>query len=929
MITRALLILVAAACPALAQTGITVMADSNRAVRTNFTLGNAQVTGLAALLDAKLATNGNASALTNLTGGNVVGAVATASNIAGILAISNGGTGATTASNARTALGLGTAATNAATAFQAANTNLTALASGDGSSLTNITPVTDASSLTNFPAELLRTNGDGSALTGITVDLTTVLPAYTNNAAKVLAVATNETGVEWIAISNTVTDAATLTNFPTLNQNTTGTASNVTGVVAIANGGTGATNAANARVTLLPSYSANASKVLALNTNATDVEWITITNGGGTSGVTSVDVSGGSTGLTTSGGPITTNGTITLGGTLSLASGGTGATNASGARTALELGTAATNAATAFQLASTNLDTLANNNGANLTNIPISNTVTDASALTNFPTLNQNTTGTASNVTGVVAIVNGGTGQTNAAASIAALLPSYTANGGKVLGLDTNLALTWTTNAGGGGGGLPETPLAISNGGSGASDVVGVLSNFNLVRGSSVTLGTAVTNAGTHSVSVGSNATTPAQDAIAIGRDALVSSNNGIAIGYSALATTNNGTVSDGVAIGYDAWAERGVSIGRGSQATSTGSTTNFYGIAIGNNSYATENGIAIGWDAIGNNGIAIGVLSYIGEPNAIAIGTEAEADATNAIQIGNGTNTTANTVQFRSAGSVTTNSWTALANSTAFGHYVMAAPTNGTANQVLALNSNATAVVWTTNAGGGGTVDLSTTNATGVLPLTKGGTGGTNAASAISQLGLTTAYGGGQVGGNVAGSRGGAVGNDAALTNLASTEGGGAIGYQSRASTGLGGGQNARALSGAAIGLNANSQGAGGAALGRGANTTNGNGGAVGRDSQATDGFAGGYLAKSLASTNVQLGTGTNTNANTIQFLTAGTVGTTQWGYLASASTKGGSRMTNTDGVTATNTIIGYDGTNYTTNTITVLDGIITSWTQ
>lgn len=38
-------------------------------------------------------------------------------------------------------------------------------------------------------------------------------------------------------------------------------------------------------------------------------------SGSGT--VTSVDVSGGTTGLTTSGGPITSSGTITLGGTLS------------------------------------------------------------------------------------------------------------------------------------------------------------------------------------------------------------------------------------------------------------------------------------------------------------------------------------------------------------------------------------------------------------------------------------------------------------------------------------------------------------------------------------------------------------------------------------------------------------------------------------
>jgi hypothetical protein len=48
------------------------------------------------------------------------------------------------------------------------------------------------------------------------------------------------------------------------------------------------------------------------------------TSGAGT--VTSVDVSGGSTGLTTSGGPVTSSGTITLAGTLGVANGGMGAT---------------------------------------------------------------------------------------------------------------------------------------------------------------------------------------------------------------------------------------------------------------------------------------------------------------------------------------------------------------------------------------------------------------------------------------------------------------------------------------------------------------------------------------------------------------------------------------------------------------------------
>jgi hypothetical protein len=46
--------------------------------------------------------------------------------------------------------------------------------------------------------------------------------------------------------------------------------------------------------------------------------------GGGLGTVTSVDVVGGSTGLTTTGGPITTSGTIVLQGVLNVASGGTG-----------------------------------------------------------------------------------------------------------------------------------------------------------------------------------------------------------------------------------------------------------------------------------------------------------------------------------------------------------------------------------------------------------------------------------------------------------------------------------------------------------------------------------------------------------------------------------------------------------------------------
>lgn len=118
------------------------------------------------------------------------------------------------------------------------------------------------------------------------------------------------------------------------------TGGTVTGItdITLADGGTGASTAANARVNLLPAYAGNGLKTLALNSGATDVEW----SAAGTGTVTSVALSGGTTGLTVSGSPITTSGTITVAGTLAIANGGTGATTDSGARTALGLGTAAT-----------------------------------------------------------------------------------------------------------------------------------------------------------------------------------------------------------------------------------------------------------------------------------------------------------------------------------------------------------------------------------------------------------------------------------------------------------------------------------------------------------------------------------------------------------------------------------------------------------
>jgi hypothetical protein len=65
--------------------------------------------------------------------------------------------------------------------------------------------------------------------------------------------------------------------------NVTITGGSITGItdLAVADGGTGASTAANARVNLLPSYTGNANRVLSINSGGTDVEWSTPVSGTG------------------------------------------------------------------------------------------------------------------------------------------------------------------------------------------------------------------------------------------------------------------------------------------------------------------------------------------------------------------------------------------------------------------------------------------------------------------------------------------------------------------------------------------------------------------------------------------------------------------------------------------------------------------------
>lgn len=112
---------------------------------------------------------------------------------------------------------------------------------------------------------------------------------------------------------------------------TLGTQSTSQGLLVLANSAAGAFP-----ITIKSSNSTTAAYALTLPTSAgtngfvlsTDgtgvLSWIANSGGGGT--VTSIGVSGGTTGLTTTGGPITSSGTITLSGTLGTANGGTNLT---------------------------------------------------------------------------------------------------------------------------------------------------------------------------------------------------------------------------------------------------------------------------------------------------------------------------------------------------------------------------------------------------------------------------------------------------------------------------------------------------------------------------------------------------------------------------------------------------------------------------
>lgn len=321
------------------------------------------------------------------------------------------------------------------------------------------------------------------------------------------------------------------------------------------------------------------------------------------------------------------------------------------------------------------------------------------------------------------------------------------------------------------------------------------------------------TNIGTvASIAVGSNAAVSSDSAIAIGNNTTIAaaSDNSIVLGNSA-----NSSVINGVAIGTNAAVTGGASssivIGQDSSSTA------FDNILIGRGITSNRVGcILIGRDAsttFGLKSVAIGEGAHAGAASTVSIGVGSIADAAGAAQIGTGTNNSVDTLQYKDNRLADQN-----------GLYTAHTATNYSPSSANNIDSHLAAIdTELASVGGDPYIDI---NSSGSQPTANG-----NNAVAIGS-GAQTAFDN-----NIS------IGTGAITTN---------------------------SFSAIAIGQNANGEGQLSVSIGSGATALNNGGVSIGNGANSTGGsgaIAIGRFASSTAG-GIQLGTGTNPNSNTLQYL-------------------------------------------------------------